>query len=148
MATASPSILPAVNLNTNFSVTVTLEPSQYETISGVSGSLSGTPSEPITITSNGASVTISGKHVNTFSDVFSYTSAGESDLTETPTSVIGLGNVPEKKNLFNLVQDGRKSQIRTYNISYNGGSVSVTQEVLNPLEVKRQFMANYNYNGG
>ena len=66
MATASPSILPPVNLNDNFSVTVTIVPGALEIVSSVSGVLSGSPSEPITVSSGTTSVTISGKHQNTF----------------------------------------------------------------------------------
>lgn len=147
MASASPSNLPPINLDTNFSVTVSIVPGPLETINSVSAVLSGSPSEPITVTSSISSVTISGKHVNTFTDVLTYTEKGETDLTQTPTSVIGIGNVPDKKNLYDLKQDLRKSQIRTYTITVNGSqTLTVTQEVLNPLEVKRRFMANYNYN--
>ncbi len=145
MATASN--LPPVVLNENFSVTVTVVPGPLEIISSVSGVLSGSPTEPITITSGTTSVNISGKHQNTFTDVFSYTEKGETDLTQTPTTVVGLGNVPDKKNLFDLKQDLRRNEIRTYILTVNGNqTLSVTQEVLNPLEVKRKFMANYNYN--
>jgi hypothetical protein len=147
MASASPSTLPPVILNENFSVTVSIVPDQFETISSVSGVLSGSPIEPITVTSGTSSVTISGKHQNTFTDVFSYTEKGETDLTQTPTKVVGLGNVPDKKNLYELKQDLRRSETRTYILTVNGSqTLSVTQEVRNPLEVKRRFMANYNYN--
>jgi hypothetical protein len=147
MATASPSILPPVNLNDNFSVTVTIVPGALEIVSSVSGVLSGSPSEPITVSSGTTSVTISGKHQNTFVDVFTYTEKGETDLTQTPTIVTGIGNVPDKKNLYDLKQDLRKSEIRTYTLTVNGSqTLTVTQEVQNPLEVKRKFMANYNYN--
>jgi hypothetical protein len=147
MATTSPSILPPVNLNDNFTVTVSVVPGPLESISSVSGVLSGSPTEPITVTSGTSSVTISGKHVNTFVDVLTYTEKGETDLTETPTKVIGIGNIPDKKNLYDLKQDLRKSETRTYVLTVNGSqTLTITQEVRNPLEVKRRFMANYNYN--
>lgn len=146
MATASPSILPAINHNTNFSVTVTLIPDLMEIITDVSGALVGDPSEPITVTASGTIVTISGKHQNLFKDVFTFTPTDTSDKTATPTSVEGIGAVPDKQNLFGLAQDQRQSVIRTYAINYSGGSVTVTQEVLNPLEVILAFMKDYNYN--
>jgi hypothetical protein len=122
-------------------------PGPLESISSVSGVLSGSPTEPITVTSGTSSVTISGKHVNTFVDVLTYTEKGETDLTETPTKVIGIGNIPDKKNLYDLKQDLRKSETRTYVLTVNGSqTLTITQEVRNPLEVKRRFMANYNYN--
>jgi len=153
LATASPSVLPAITIGDTFSVTVNIIPGAVvppavpEVISSVTGSLTGSPSEPgITVVGGVNSVTISGKHVNTFTDKFKYLEPGQNDLTSTPIEAIGRGNVPPDKNLFNLNQDKRKSEIRTYNLIVNGStSLSVTQEVLNPLEAMRLFMANYNY---
>lgn len=149
MASASPSTLNPVTIGETFTATVTVVPDMLETISSVTGSLSGSPAEPgITITSGTTSVTITGKHEFTFTDRFKYTEPGESDLTTTPTEVVGRGNVPPSKNLFELNQDGRNSEIRTYTLIVNGNTtLSVTQQVLNPLEAMRQFMANYNYRG-
>jgi hypothetical protein len=149
MASANPSNLSPVVIGELFTATINVEPDMFETISSVSGSLSGSPLEPgITVTSGSSTVTISGKHQFTFTDIFKYTEPGESDLTTTPTTVVSRGNVPPNKNLFELSQDRRKSQIRTYTIIVNGSStLTVTQEVLNPLEAMRQFMANYSYKG-
>jgi hypothetical protein len=149
MASVNPSILTPVVIGESFTVTINVEADMFETISSVSGSLSGSPLEPgITITSSTSTVTISGKHEFTFTDTFKYTEPGESDLISTPTTVISRGNVPPNKNLFELSQDQRQSQTRTYNIIVNGSStLTVTQEVLNPLEAMRSFMANYNYKG-
>jgi len=149
MASASPSVLTPVLIGQNFSQTVSIVPDQFESISSVSGSLSGSPAEPgITVTNGTSSVTISGKHEFTFTDTFRYTEPGQSDLTTTPTTVISRGNVPPSKNLFELNQDQRQSQTRTYTLIVNGSStLTVTQEVLNPLEAMRQFMANYDYKG-
>ena len=147
MATANPSILPPVNLDENFTVVIYIVPESLEVINSVSGILSGSPKEPISVSSGTTSITISGKHQNTFSDSISFTDGGETDLTQTPKTVIGIGNVPDKKNLFDLKQDLRQSETRTYVLTINGSqTLTVTQEVRNPLEVKRQFMANYNYN--
>lgn len=147
MATANPSILPPVNLDENFTVVVSVVPGPLEVINSVSGTLIGSPKEPISVSSGTTSITISGKHQNTFSDSITYTDAGETDLTQAPVTVIGIGNVPDKKNLFDLKQDLRQSETRTYVLTVNGSqTLTVTQEVRNPLEAKRQFMANYNYN--
>ena len=146
MATTSIDVLPSVLIGDSFSVTVSIIPGPLEVISSVSGSLAGLPLEPgITITSGTSSVTISGKHQNTFTDVFTYAEPGRSDLV---SSVTGRGNVPPNKNLYDLNQDKRKSETRTYNLLVNGSiSLTVTQEVLNALETMRQFMANYSYKG-
>ena len=146
MATASPATLPPVNHNTVFTATVNLVPGPMEMISGVTGSLVGTPVEPIVITAVGTTITITGKHQNLFKDVFTFTPTDTSDKTATPISVEGIGAVPDKQNLYDLKQDQRQSIIRTYAINYSGGSVTVTQEVLNPLEVVLAFMKDYNYN--
>ncbi len=146
MATASPSVLNPVSIGENFTATVTIVPDMFETISSVSGSLNGNPIEPgITITGGTSTVTISGKHELTFTDIFNYTEPGETDPVKT---VISRGNMPPDKNLFELSQDQRKSETRTYTLVVNGSStLTVTQEVLNPLEAIRSFMANYNYKG-
>ena len=148
MPTASPSSLGSVVIGDQFTVTVDIIPAtQFEIISSVTGVLTGTPLEPdISITSGSTSVTISGRHVNTFTDVFTYLEPGFSDLEATPSTATGRGNMPADKNLFNLNQDTRKSQTRTYILTVNGSiTLSVTQEVINPLEAMTSFMANYNY---
>lgn len=155
MATVDPTTLPSVPIDTQFSVTVVAVPDVdelsglSETITSVTATLVGSPEESeIVITPGITSVTISGKHLNTFTDVFTYVSRGESDKTETPTVVIGRGNVPPVKNLYDLNQDRRQFETRTFNIVINGSqTIPVTQVVQNPLELMRLFMANYNYNG-
>jgi hypothetical protein len=148
MPVASPSSLSSVVVGDQFTATVNINPvDQYETITSVTGVLLGTPLEPsITVTGGSTSVIISGRHLNTFTDVFTYTEPGLSDLETTPSTATGRGNMPEDKNLFNLNQDTRKSQTRTFVLTVNGSiSLSVTQEVENPLEAMTSFMANYNY---
>jgi hypothetical protein len=148
MPTASPLSLGSVVIGDNFTATVNIIPdNEFETISSVTGVLSGTPLETsITVTGGSTSVTISGQHLNTFTDVFTYTEPGFSDLETTPSTATGRENMPAEKNLFILNQDSRKSQTRTYILTVNGSiSLSVTQEVENPLEAMTSFMANYNY---
>lgn len=146
MATASPETLPSVTIGETFTVIVSIIPGPFESISSVSASLAGVPLEPgITVTSGSSSVTISGKHQNTFTDVFTYTEPGQ---VAPVNNITGRGNMPPNKNLFNLNQDQRKSETRTFNIIVNGGSsIAVTQVVTNPLETMRQFMADYKYKG-
>ena len=147
MPTANPLILNSVVVGDQFTATVEVIPGQFETVSSVTGVLVGTPLEPnITITSGVTSVTISGQHLNTFTDVFTYTEPGVSDLEATPTQATGRGNMPPDKNLFNLNQDTRQSQTRTYLLTVNGATtLEVTQTVENPLSAMTSFMANYNY---
>jgi hypothetical protein len=146
MPTASLSVLDSVVIGDQFTATVNIIPTELEIITSVTGVLSGTPLEPnITITGGSTSVTISGQHLNTFTDSFTYLEPGISDLT-TSTTVIGRGNMPTNKNLFRLGQDTRKNQIRTYILTVNGNiTLSVTQQVDNPLAAITSFMANYSY---
>lgn len=149
MATPSPSTLNPVLIGESFSITINVIPDILETISSVTGALQGSPTEPgITITAGNTFVTISGKHEFTFTDTFKYTEPGFSDLNSTPSTVISRGNMPPSKNLFELSQDQRKSETRTYILTVNNSTtLTVTQEVLNPLEAIRQFMSNYDYKG-
>lgn len=149
MASASPSVLSPVTIGETFTATINIVPDMLESISSVSAVLVGSPSEPgINITGTTSSIIISGRYEFTFTDTFKYTEPGESDLTTTPISVVSRGNMPPDKNLFELAQDQRQSETRTYNLTVNGSSIlTVTQQVLNPLEAMRQFMAGYNYKG-
>lgn len=150
MPTADPTTLTAVTIGETFSQTITVESTGIEVITSVNASLAGSPLEPqILISIDTNNITISGRHLNTFSDVFTYLEPGQSDLTSVPTVVVGAGNVPPDKNLFNLNQDTRQSATRTYNINVvtdiGSSLLTVTQAVSNPLEAIRSFMDNYNY---
>lgn len=149
MASASPATLTPVTIGETFTATINIVPDMLESISSVSAVLVGSPAEPgINIIGTTSSITISGKYEFTFTDTFKYTEPGESDLTTIPISVVSRGNMPPNKNLFELAQDQRQSETRTFRLTVNGSSIlTVTQQVLNPLEAMRQFMANYNYKG-
>lgn len=153
MATVSPEQLPPIAVGSTFTTTISVAPSTIgEIITGVTAALDGEPAEAdITITGGSSSVTISGKHMNTFKDFFTYLEPGTTLQDSTPTEVQGRGNVPPNKNLFDTNLDKRGSQIRTFkvNITTTLGSstVNVTQEVLNTLDAMKDFMANYSYKG-
>jgi len=150
LATISPTVLPTVDFNQTFTTDITIGTNVGETISSVSATLVGSPVEPnINIAINANVITISGKYTATFTDVFSYLEPGATGPGLTPTVVTGLANMPADKNLFNLDQDTRQDETRTYSVVVDGSAgsntVSVTQQVLNTLEVMRSFMDNYNY---
>jgi hypothetical protein len=155
MASVSPETLPNVVFNSDFSVSISIIPDSdietglLEEITSVTAELIGSPDEPnISIISDINSVIISGKHINTFNDQFTYVSKGQSNNTEDPKIAIGIGSMPPGQNLYDLSQDRRQTETRTYLITINDTqAIPVTQIVENPLEVMRQFMANYNYNG-
>ena len=132
---------------TNFSFTVNV--SSPGDIQEISVSLTGA-SEPISITVGASSFTVSGIYETGFTDVLTYVSEGSSNLTETPTSVVGIQNMPDDKALFDLTQDQKQSITRTYAVTVkydDGGTVTenllLNHTVLNDLESIRSFMANY-----
>lgn len=117
-----------------------------ETIESVTATLG--ESEPGVVITNGvSSVSIVGKYVDPFEDIFTYVEKGSSDLIETPKEVISVRNMPPNKDFYNLDQDTRAESIRNYTIrvktnmsSYNFG---VTHTIYNEWEGLRTFVADY-----
>ena len=77
---------------------------------------------------------------------------GSSDKIETPTTVVGVQNVPPTKELFDLSQDTRLFELKTYLITVNYDDAllvpgtetfTVTQQIINDLEGIRSFMDTY-----
>ena len=102
----------------------------------------------VSIVSRIDSVTIQGKYINDpFSDTFKYVSKGSSDKIESPTTVVGVANMPSKKELYELNQDTRENSIRTYNVtvvSDLGTDVFVvTHKIYNEWEGIRSFIDTY-----
>lgn len=132
----------------NFSFTITV--SAPGKITEILVNLTG-ESEPITILTDTASFTVSGVYETGFSDLLTYVSEGSSNLIETPTTVIGIQNVPDNKALFDLDQDQKQNLIRTYAVTVkydeegivNTESLTFNHTVQNDLESIRSFMANY-----
>ena len=119
-----------------------------ETINFVTATLSGVVEPGLTITPGNTSVTIIGTYEDPFSDIFTFVSKDSSTKLETPTSVIGITNMPANKELFNLNQDLTQIETKTFNITvtYNTSltqGFTVTQDILNELEGIRSFMDNY-----
>lgn len=156
--------LSPIPRDSNFSenITVTVIPDidggvLSETIVSVSGELVGDSDNGLTFISIPSGLTISGKHTTAFNDIYTFTSKGTSNLTEIPTTTVGIDNLPTDANLFNLAQDGNSFVTRTFRITVqyyilspniiNSVEFLITQQVINSLEAVRSFMANYNYNG-
>lgn len=140
----------------DFSATITASPSvdpiygsSGETINFVTAELLESPEEPnIIITPGTSSVKITGKHLGTFNDKFTYVSKGSTNNLETPTEVIGIVNMPPNKELYNLNQDSRLTATREFLITVtydntNTATFIVSQTVKNSLEGMRRFMASY-----
>jgi len=132
--------------------TITASGDEMESNIIVSASSTGVSEPGITITSGPILATIVGKYADPFLDTFKYVSEGSSNKIETPTTVVGVQNMPPKKELFDLNQDTRLSELKTYQITVNYDdeflvpgteTFTVTQKILNDLESIRSFIDTY-----
>jgi len=132
--------------------TITASGDEMESNIIVSASSTGISEPGITVTSGSILATIIGKYVDPFLDTFKYVSKGSSNKIETPTIVVGVQNVPSKKELYDLTQDTRQFETKTYQITVNyedeflvlgTETFTVTQKIMNDLEGIRSFMDTY-----
>ena len=110
-------------------------------------------SSTLTITPGTTSVNISGTFDDPFSDSFTYVDKGGTNLVDTPTTVIGVSNVPTNKEFYLLDQDTRNYVIVTFTIevvvttTIGGATSTVTQtatlQVNNEWEGIRSFVDTY-----
>lgn len=127
------------------------------TILEITVTLEGDQDEIVIETSN-SGFTITGKYISGWQDIFTYVEAGESDQTETPKTAVDIANMPPDKNLYNLDQDQKQSIFRNYRVAVvfeneetfteETLEATLTHQVDNDLDAIKDFMANYNYNGG
>jgi hypothetical protein len=132
--------------------TITASGDEMESNIIVIASSTGVSEPGITITSGPILATIVGKYADPFLDTFKYVNKGSSNKIETPTTVVGVQNMPPKKELFDLNQDTRLSELKTYQITVNYDdeflvpgteTFTVTQKILNDLESIRSFIDTY-----
>ena len=107
----------------------------------------------LTITPGTTSVNISGTFDDPFSDSFTYVEKGGTNLVDTPTTVIGVSNVPPNKEFYLLDQDTRNYVIVTFTVqvvvttTIGGATNTVTQtatlQVNNEWEGIRSFVDTY-----
>ena len=138
-------------------VSVAQEGEDTFTITSITATLTG-ESEPITVTTDTSSITISGSYLSGFEDVLTYVPPDESNRTTDPIIAVGFNNLPGGQNLYNLDQDQKQFVFREYDVTvvYTNDTtleettenVVLTHEVLNDLEAVRSFMANYDYGEG
>ena len=126
--------------------TITATADAGEIIESVSASLN--VSEPnIVITDGEESVTIIGTYLDPFLDTFRYVSKGSSNLLESPSTAIGVANMPPNKDLYELDQDRRQDTTKYFTITVVSDlgteTFNVTQKILNDLEGIRSFMETY-----
>lgn len=107
----------------------------------------------LTITPGTTSVNISGTFDDPFSDSFTYVEKGGTNLVDTPTTVIGVSNMPANKEYYILDQDTRNYVIVTFTILVEvtttiGNTTSTvtktaTLQVNNEWEGIRSFVDTY-----
>lgn len=102
----------------------------------------------LTITPGNTSVTIVGKFTDPFVDTFKYVSKGSSDKIEDATVVVGVANMPRDKELYDLSQDTKLFELKTFTITVTYDDTEtqqfiVTQKIINDLEGIRSFMDTY-----
>ena len=108
----------------------------------------------MTITPGTNSVSISGTFDDPFSDSFTYVDKGGTDLVDTPTTTIGVANVPPNKEFYFLDQDTRYYVMVTFTIQvvetapspYTGSNTvtkTATLRVENEWEGIRSFVDTY-----
>ena len=95
-----------------------------EEITNVTATVDGT--EPnLVITPGTTSVAITGSFADPYSDSFTYIDAGQSDKTQTPTTVSGVDNLPADKIFFDLDQDMTAYTLKTFTVvvSWESGPI-------------------------
>ena len=108
----------------------------------------------LTITPGQNQVSISGTFDDPFSDSFTYVEKGSTNLVETPTTIIGVSNMPANKEYYLLDQDTRNYVIVTFTIQvvetapspYTGSNTvttTATLQVNNEWEGIRSFVDTY-----
>ena len=107
----------------------------------------------MTITPGQNQVSISGTFDDPFSDSFTYVDKGGTNLVDTPTTIIGVSNMPANKEYYLLDQDTRNYVIVTFTILVEvtttiGNTTSTvtktaTLQVNNEWEGIRSFVDTY-----
>ena len=107
----------------------------------------------LTITPGQNQVSISGTFDDPFSDSFTYVEKGSTNLVETPTTIIGVSNMPANKEYYLLDQDTRNYVIVTFTIvvttftaptnTTGTETFTATLQVNNEWEGIRSFVDTY-----
>ena len=122
-----------------------------EEITNVTATVDGT--EPnLVITPGTTSVAITGSFADPYSDSFTYIDAGQSDKTQTPTTVSGVDNLPADKIFFDLDQDMTAYTTETFtvtvsydliNVAQTPETFTLTMKINNEWEGIRSVVDNY-----
>ena len=95
---------------------------------------------------------ITGSFADPYSDSFTYIDAGQSDKTQTPTTVSGVDNLPADKIFFDLDQDMTAYTTKTFtvtvsydliNVAQTPETFTLTMKINNEWEGIRSVVDNY-----
>ena len=122
-----------------------------EEITNVTATVDGT--EPnLVITPGTTSVAITGSFADPYSDSFTYIDAGQSDKTQTPTTLSGVDNLHADKIFFDLDQDMTAYTTKTFtvtvsydliNVAQTPETFTLTMKINNEWEGIRSVVDNY-----
>ena len=148
---------PNFAMNETVSATCTVTSPQVCNVTNVTAAIQAPAVEPdLVITDGTTSVNIGGSIQDPFVDIFKYVDQGESDKTQTPTTIERVINMPGEKIYYDLEQDGTVYVSRFFDITVqweagtSGNLVAQTPatfvlelKIYNSWEGIRSFVANY-----
>ena len=148
---------PNFAMNEPGSATCNVQSPQICNVTNVNAVLQAPSYEPdLVITPGTTSVNIGGTLQDPFVDIFKYVDQGESDKTQTPTTIERVINMPGEKIYYDLEQDGTVYVSRFFDITVqweagtSGNLVAQTPatfvlelKIYNSWEGIRSFVANY-----
>jgi len=148
---------PNFAMNETVSATCTVSSPQICNVTNVTAAIQAPAVEPdLVITDGTTSVNIGGSIQDPFVDIFKYVDQGESDKTQTPTTIERVINMPGEKIYYDLEQDGTVYVSRFFDITVQweagttGNLVAQTPatfvlelKIYNEWEGIRAFVSNY-----
>ena len=148
---------PNFAMNETVSATCTVASPQICNVTNVTAAIQAPAVEPdLVITDGTTSVNIGGSIQDPFVDIFKYVDQGESDKTQTPTTIERVINMPGEKIYYDLEQDGTVYVSRFFDITVQweagttGNLVAQTPatfvlelKIYNEWEGIRAFVSNY-----
>ena len=148
---------PNFAMNETVSATCTVSSPQICNVTNVTAAIQAPAVEPdLIITDGTTSVNIGGSIQDPFVDIFKYVDQGESDKTQTPTTIERVINMPGEKIYYDLEQDGTVYVSRFFDITVQweagttGNLVAQTPatfvlelKIYNEWEGIRAFVSNY-----
>lgn len=140
MATASPTTLPNVDVEVNFTdvITVTFDDLANGNLISVSADLNDSG---VAISNTIDTVTITGKYINIFDNKsIRHITRGSSDKIEQYQIAQNFSELDASRQVYNFSPDPRNSVIVTYTISTTEGDLTLTKTVFNEYSAGRDAL--------